>query len=322
MMRRCVFLTTKDDRADLRERLLSGLTLTAPSMIVTIYGDIVVPRGGVLWMGSLIEICTQFAITETQVRTAVSRLVNAGRLIGIRDGRRSYYQLADSARDEFDLAARLLFEPIQPADGWTILHARDPASETMKRERFAALGSGLFIRPNHAHLAAAPAGIAFNAALTQGAPDMSELARSLWPLDTYAAEYRSFIDRFSPLIEDLRHGDHRYGQDTVFMRLLMVHLYRHVLLADPLLPAEALPAGWPGAEARQLFASAYLALSGHADTEIGRLFEGREAPLPSVTEATARRLKNVQAVASPTTPPSPWPFDRLHPEGQTGKAVR
>lgn len=36
------------------------------------------------------------------------------------------------------------------------------------------------------------------------------------------------------------------------MRLLLVHLYRHVLLADPLLPAEVIPAGWPGPKARQL----------------------------------------------------------------------
>ncbi len=33
-----------------RKNLLRDVALTAPSMIVTIYGDIVVPRGGVLWM--------------------------------------------------------------------------------------------------------------------------------------------------------------------------------------------------------------------------------------------------------------------------------
>lgn len=293
-MKRGVVLVAMEETEGLRASLLHGLALTAPAMIVTIYGDIVVPRGGVLWMGSLIEICAQFGITETQVRTAVSRLVSAGRLVGIRDGRRSYYQLADSAHEEFDLAARLLFEPIPPADGWTILHVRDPLPETHKRAHFAALGNGLFIRPNHAHLASAPAGIAFSASLTQGAPDMSEFARSLWPLDTYAAEYRSFIERFSPLLAQMLNGEHR-GQDAVFMRLLLVHLYRHVLLADPLLPAEVMPAGWPGPQARQLFATAYLALSERADTEIGRLFEGRDAPLPAMTEATARRLAGVRA---------------------------
>ncbi|MCM2293930.1 PaaX family transcriptional regulator [Allorhizobium sp. BGMRC 0089] len=286
-----------EDKAGFRASLLDGLTLTAPAMIVTIYGDIVVPRGDVLWMGSLIGICAQFGITETQVRTAVSRLVNAGRLVGIRDGRRSYYQLADSARDEFDLAARLLFEPIPPADGWTILHARETAPETLRRAHFAALGNGVFIRPNHAHLGAVPPGIVFSAALSEGATDMLELAHSLWPLADYAAEYLSFIDRFSPLIEALRRGDYPAGQDAVFMRLLLVHLYRHVLLADPMLPAEVLPCEWPGTEARELFASAYLALSEQTDTEIGRLFEGRNAPLPTVTEATARRLQGVRVMA-------------------------
>ncbi|SOC83056.1 transcriptional regulator, PaaX family [Ensifer adhaerens] len=290
-------MAVMEDKAGFRASLLDGLTLTAPAMIVTIYGDIVVPRGGVLWMGSLIGICAQFGITETQVRTAVSRLVNAGRLIGIRDGRRSYYQLADSARDEFDLAARLLFEPVKSADGWTILHAREPSPETLKRAHFVMLGNGMFIRPSHAHLSPTLFGIAFSATLTRGASDMRELAASLWSLDTYAAEYRSFIDRFSPLIEALRRGDYPAGQDAVFMRLLLVHLYRHVLLADPMLPAEVLPFEWPGAEARQLFARAYLALSEQTDTEIGRLFEGRNAPLPAETEATARRLQGVRAVA-------------------------
>ena len=296
-------MAVMEDKAGFRASLLDGLTLTAPAMIVTIYGDIVVPRGGVLWMGSLIGICAQFGITETQVRTAVSRLVNAGRLIGIRDGRRSYYQLADSARDEFDLAARLLFEPIPPADGWTILHARETTPETLRRAHFAALGSGVFIRPNHAHLRAVPPGIVFSAALSEGVKDMLELAHSLWPLAAYAAEYKSFVDRFTPMVEQLRYEGAGQEQDAVFMRLLLVHLYRHVLLADPLLPEAISPAGWPGQQARKLFANAYLELSRHADPEIGRLFEGRDAPLKTMTEATARRVQGLRAVAGLTTPP-------------------
>ncbi len=291
------------DRAGLRASLQHGLSLTAPAMIVTIYGDIVVPRGGVLWMGSLIEICAQFGITETQVRTAVSRLVNAGRLVGIRDGRRSYYQLAETAREEFDRAARLLYEPIPPANGWTILHAREAGSDSLRRTHFAALGGGLFIRPKHVHLASSEPGIAFDATLAQGGKDMAELVHSLWPLDAYAAEYHAFISRFSPLAERLRGGDGIEPEDHIYVRLLLVHLYRHVLLADPLLPAEIMPQNWPGPAARQLFATAYLALSERADIEIGRLFEGRDAPLPAMTEASARRLAGVQAVAELMTRP-------------------
>ena len=73
--------------------LLDGERLRAASFIVTIYGDVVEPRGGLLWMGTLIEVCARAGISETRVRTAVSRLVAAGRLEGTREGRRSFYRL-------------------------------------------------------------------------------------------------------------------------------------------------------------------------------------------------------------------------------------
>ncbi len=52
--------------------------LRAASFIVTLYGDVVEPRGGLLWMGTLVEVCALVGISETRVRTAVSRLVAAG----------------------------------------------------------------------------------------------------------------------------------------------------------------------------------------------------------------------------------------------------
>ena len=63
--------------------LLEDLRLTAASFIVTIYGDVALPRGEVLWMGSLIGVCARVGISENLVRTAVSRLVAAGRLEGV-----------------------------------------------------------------------------------------------------------------------------------------------------------------------------------------------------------------------------------------------
>ena len=61
----------------------------AARFIVTIYGDIAEPRSGELWMGSLIELCGAVGISESLVRTAVSRLVSAEQLVGQRKGRRT-----------------------------------------------------------------------------------------------------------------------------------------------------------------------------------------------------------------------------------------
>lgn len=57
--------------------ILDETPLRAASFIVTIYGDVVEPRGGAIWIGNLIEICAGVGISETLVRTAVSRLVAA-----------------------------------------------------------------------------------------------------------------------------------------------------------------------------------------------------------------------------------------------------
>ncbi|PII39244.1 hypothetical protein T190_08555, partial [Sinorhizobium meliloti CCBAU 01290] len=95
--------------------ILDETPLRAASFIVTIYGDVVEPRGGAIWIGNLIEICAGVGISETLVRTAVSRLVAAGQLAGEREGRRSFYRLTDAARAEFAAAARVIFGPPEEA---------------------------------------------------------------------------------------------------------------------------------------------------------------------------------------------------------------
>ena len=58
------------------------------SLIITVWGDAVVPRGGSLWLGSLQAILDRFGCREGQVRTAMSRLTEEGWLLRTRQGRR------------------------------------------------------------------------------------------------------------------------------------------------------------------------------------------------------------------------------------------
>ena len=53
--------------------LLAATAPRAASFIVTIYGDVVEPRGGTLAMATLIDSCARHGISESLVRTAVSR---------------------------------------------------------------------------------------------------------------------------------------------------------------------------------------------------------------------------------------------------------
>jgi phenylacetic acid degradation operon negative regulatory protein len=279
-------------------RILETFAIKAPAMIVTIYGDIVVPRGGVLWMGTLVEVCARLGISETLVRTAVSRLVAAGQLVGERDGRRSYYRLAPGARAEFTAAARLLYGPRAEADGFLIHHAPDLADEFVRRAGLGRMGPDLYLRPNHADLVAV-SGLTFRAEVLAEGGLLAGYAATLWNLQSFADDYTAMIDLFSPLTAALERGEKLAAADAVSARLLLVQAYRSVLLRDPRLPAEALPEDWPGVAARRLFARLYRMLSPIADPFISLHFEGRDGHLAAETAETRSRLEGLVLDAVP-----------------------
>src|ERR1700727_2506016 len=50
------------------------------SIVITVFGDAIVPRGGSVWLGTLLEFFTTLDIDGSAVRTAMSRLCSHGRL--------------------------------------------------------------------------------------------------------------------------------------------------------------------------------------------------------------------------------------------------
>lgn len=274
----------------------------AAGFIVTIYGDIVEPRGGVLWMGNLIEVCGTIGISESLVRTAVSRLVTAGQLSGDRDGRRSFYRLTDRARVEFLQAAKILFDPDPAPDAFLI--APRPSAEQepgFLRQGFAVAGAFL-IGPDRLPNGDDPAktglpGPVFRAETIAGAEELPAFAGRYWDLDPLAEAYGAFLRRYGGLSDHLAAGERLLGADAMAARLMLVHDYRMVLLRDPRLPARALPRDWPGAAARTLFADLYRRLSPETDRHTGMHLQSVSGILPASTEATEKRLRTIAGTA-------------------------
>lgn len=264
-------------------RTFAGLTqelrLNAPAFIVTIYGDMVVPRGGVLWTGTLIELCDGVGINESLVRTAVSRLVLASQLTGERIGRRSYYRLRSSAEAAFKDAANLLYGPDRPATGWQIIHDLDLKPEDARRLRMGHMGGQVYIRPDRGQTLPQGALVFHAETLTMQAP-----LAGFWQLDALRDGYARFMTLFA-MIDPASLSD----AEALLARLLLVHSYRFVLLRDPRLPPEHLPPDWNGVEARSLFRRLYLGLTPAAHRHIAARCEGVDGLLPAETEATAQR---------------------------------
>ncbi len=100
------------------EEFRSRPTLRAGSLITTVFGDSIAPRGGTVWLGSLIRAMADFGISERLVRTSVFRLVQDGWLQSSQVGRRSFYSLTEEGRDRFRAATHRIYgEGITDWDG-------------------------------------------------------------------------------------------------------------------------------------------------------------------------------------------------------------
>jgi len=74
------------------------------SIVITVFGDAIVPRGGSLWLGTLLEIFQALDIDASVVRTAMSRLTADGWFERSKVGRNSFYRLVKKGRQTFDIA--------------------------------------------------------------------------------------------------------------------------------------------------------------------------------------------------------------------------
>ncbi len=271
------------------QNLLMPYPPKAGHLIVTIYGDIVEPRGSSLWVGDLITLCGQFGVNESLVRTAVSRLVNRDQLQGEREGRRSYYGLTPAARTAFHVAADQIFSGPDSDCGLMLVVQNDRSKhEELMAQGFGAGGDNLFIGADRPDRTAS--GAKFRAFPDQQSRDeiLAVLDRA-FDLTHLAKAYQGFIDRFGKLdetgIASLE------GLDALTVRLGMVHAFRAIRLEDPRLPPSVLPDNWPGVAARTIFSEAYVQLSEVADPYIGQNLNGREALLPERPSAVDARLK-------------------------------
>ena len=97
--------------AELVARFRRQKPLRGGSLIVTLFGDSIMPRGGAVALGSLIALAAPFGLNERLVRTAAARLAKDGWLEGRRIGKLSEYRLSHDGRERFAEATRRIYSP-------------------------------------------------------------------------------------------------------------------------------------------------------------------------------------------------------------------
>ncbi len=261
-------------------------SVRAKSLLITIFGDTLEPRGDGVWLSSLIRLAKPIGISERLVRTSVYRLTQEKWLARTSLGRRSYYQLTEAGHRQFANAEHRIYGGSNRRwDGqWRVVivppksisvSARNQIRKELKWQGFGTLTADVLIHPTaelepvramlaHRNLTGKVKVICGNSVGDSESP--SELLNRCFNLDSIEREY----DRFNQRLEDLWRATRRErknidGEAAFVGRTLLIHEYRRILLHDPDVPEALLPGNWPGAEARKRCARIYLSLCKAAD---------------------------------------------------------
>lgn len=273
-------------------------TLRTGSLITTVFGDAIAPRGGSIWLGSLINLMSDFGISERLVRTSVFRLAQDGWLQSTQIGRRSYYSLSDAGKERFEQATHKIYgEPVTAWDAqWCLLllnnldvAARDNLRKELGWLGFGALASNVLAHPSPdakdldatlARLQVTDAVIVMRGQTVGNVNKMRELVQATWNLDDIENRYAGFVKRFRPLIASSGRNKAIKAKAAFLVRTLLIQEYRKVLLRDPQLPAELLPSDWHGNAAYHLCRNLYRAVFAAADEYLSATVETAHGPLP------------------------------------------
>jgi phenylacetic acid degradation operon negative regulatory protein len=299
-------------------RLGRGLVLRSRSILVTVFGDSIAPRAQAIWLGSLIDLVRMFGISPRLVRTSASRLKADDWFVATRIGRRSYYGLSELGHWRVRHGDRRIWDFNRPDwDGrWTLVvldsAIRASARQHLERElvwqSFGRLAAGVFAHPHADHHCLA------EIVATRRAQDFvavlsaeSMEAYSSKPLQTIMREtfrqaavetaWKEFVHRFSPVAAEL---PALTPAEAFFVRTLLIHEYRRVLMRDPNLPEALLPSAWPGVQARQLCERLYRKLLAPSERFLQAHVQTAEGPLMKTPRAIISRLPGRHVEKAPS----------------------
>ena len=238
----------------------------ARSLLLTIPGEYVLPRGEAVWHETLVGALVSVGYTHQAARQALARSVRDGWLESSRHGRRARVSLSSRTADLLRTGAERIYSfgsPWRWDDRWLVLVLRVPEARREVRHQLrirlawaglGSMGGGVWLTPRVEREAelrdavlGAPAAEATSFVASLGALGrVEDVVAAAWDLDQVREQYESFVEDFAAI---------RPSSDEAFFRMqtLLVHAWRKFPFVDPDLPTELLPAGWPRRRAHELF---------------------------------------------------------------------
>ena len=203
-------------------------------------------------VAQLVRLTGLFGISENRARVALSRMLAAGEATSDGSGR---YRLAGhlAARQSRQSASRAGVTAPYDGEWWLAVvttagssaDVRGARRRALAYGRLAELREGVWMRPANVAVRL-PDPLDMDVELMTARPgDPHELALRLWDLPAWSDRARHLLGRLGALAPD---GPEALAPGFELSAAVLRHLQ-----ADPLLPAELLPSGWPGAPLRATY---------------------------------------------------------------------
>ena len=260
--------------------------------IWSMFGQYVLSRGGVIWLGSLIRAMAAWGFSEAAARSAILRLKRRGVIEGQRVGRRTFYSLTDAGLHRLDIGGfRFSFSPTQAWDGqWTVVNysipeeqreLRDGLRDSLKWWGFGLLAPGTWVsaRPLLPEMERGWREMRvwdyidiFRSAYVGSSDLPAMVARVFSELPTLSAGYRAYIAQSEQVLRRLEAGQ---LEDRACFATRLENLWGFYAVAsqDPVLPPDLLPEDWPRFRAEALSVEIQRVLAEPAERYFETLFE-------------------------------------------------
>ncbi|MET8209142.1 PaaX family transcriptional regulator C-terminal domain-containing protein [Streptomyces sp. NPDC005373] len=242
-------------------------------LIFTILGGYWEVIGEWIRLRTLVQLLRDLGLGDKAARAAIARLVDQGMLEKQPRGGDQGLAFTEAMVDRIQRRARRIYASRQPAPltaGWLLVSYSLPEAKRDLRHQLRSgleqlgmrnLEAGQWIGPTRLksdareladRLDAADAVVMFVGQF-EGFGHVRDLVARCWDLDELEARYREFIARQQTVLAKARQATELDPTWAYEVYTAALHGWRILPFMDPGLPAEVLPADWPGNEGAETF---------------------------------------------------------------------
>lgn len=282
-------------------KLTDAVRIVPRNVIATLYGDMLLPHGGAVWLGSLVQLTQPFGIAEYLSRTTALRLVNLGWMQPTRVGKLSFYAMTDTfVRSTAEYYTRIYSPPSETWSGvWKLLltGAAELDVKTYTTLRRDLLWRGVGQVAPHVFISAAAGLKGIQDMLAETglldrvqvldaqivSPETPDLMRTIvaaaWDTAAIEKNYQEFLSRFRPVWSLIEGGMQVEPEPAFVIRTLLMTEWRRLALRDPRLPREFLATNWAGDMAFALTRNIYQAVLEPSEAHLRTVVRTADGPL-------------------------------------------